>query len=140
MLDKYILFLITLLSLNVSAQFGNLKKTSNNELVWEKIYGEHLEIESQKINFTGGRFKDPLYIRDLVSAELVVKHKDNKTRLYVKNILSDSDMFGIMDISAVVINQRKGTWKNFFFKRKDAELLNSRIEKSIQSLIEESSW
>jgi hypothetical protein len=139
MLDKYILFLITLLSLNVSAQFGNLKKSSNNELVWEKIYDEHLEIESQKINFTGGRFKDPIYIRDLVSAELVVKHKDNKTRLYVKNILSDSGL-GIMDISAVVINQRKGTWKKFFLKRKDAELLNSRIEKSIQSLIEESSW
>ena len=139
MLDKYILFLITLLSLNVSAQFGNLKKTSNNELVWEKIYDEHLEIESQKMNFTGGSFKDPIYIRYLVSAELVVKHKDNKTRLYVKNMLSDSGL-GISDISAVVINQRKGTWKNFFLKRKDAELLNSKIEKSIQSLIDESSW
>ena len=53
MFKKYILFLITLLSLNVSAQLGNLKKTANNELVWEKIYDEHLDIDSQTIKFTG---------------------------------------------------------------------------------------
>lgn len=138
MFKKYILFLITLLSLNVSAQLGNLKKTANNELVWEKIYDEHLDIDSKTIKFTGGNNKMPLYIRDLFSAELVVKHKDNKTRLYVKNILSST--FGVSDISSTVINQKKGTWKKFFLKRKDAELLNFYIEKSINSLIEESSW
>ena len=116
MFKKYILFLITLLNLNVSAQLGNLKKTANNELVWEKIYDEHLDIDSQTIKFTGGNNKMPLYIRDLFSAELVVKHKDNKTRLYVKNILSST--FGVSDISSTVINQKKGTWKNFFLKNK----------------------
>tara|TARA_B110000971_G_scaffold203205_1_gene223573 strand:+ start:411 stop:830 length:420 start_codon:yes stop_codon:yes gene_type:complete len=139
MFRKYIPFIIALLSFNVSAQLGNLKKTSNNELVWEKIYDEHLDIESQTINFTGGRFKDPLYIRYLVSAELVVKHKDGKTRLYVKNILTD--VFNeIDDISGIAINQRKGTWKKSFLKRDDAKLLNKYLEKSILSLIDESDW
>ena len=53
---------------------GNFKITSNNELVWEKILDEKIDIESQIITLQKTT-KKVIYLRDIHSAELNVQHK-----------------------------------------------------------------
>ena len=95
----------------VSFGQGNFKITSNNSLVWEKVVGKKIEIESQTINLNSTS-KKAIYLRDIHSAELVVQHKGDRTRLYVKNIKSESFDDEIDLIDDIVIN-KKGSLKSF---------------------------
>ena len=135
---KNILFTLALLvSFNSFGQ-GNFKITSNNSLVWEKVVGKKIEIESQTINLNSTS-KKAIYLRDIHSAELIVQHKGDRTRLYVKNIKSESYDDEIDLIDKVVIN-KKGEFKKFFISREDYKILEESINNAIDSLIEESNW
>ena len=135
---KNILFILALLvSFNSFGQ-GNFKITSNNSLVWEKVVGKKIEIESQTINLNSTS-KKAIYLRDIHSAELIVQHKGDRTRLYVKNIKSESYDDEIDLIDKVVIN-KKGEFKKFFISREDYKILEESINNAIDSLIEESNW
>ena len=138
-MKKILLLLFVASILQVNAQ-SNFKINSNNELVWSKVYDSHIDIQSQEINLVNKKKGVAIYLRDIHSADLVVQHKDNKTRFLVKNIKS----FGSMDnepsnVNGIVINQKKGEYKKFFIKR-DSSILNDLIEQSIKSLIEDISW
>ena len=101
---KKLLFLL-LIPL-VSFGQGNFKITSNNELVWEKIIDEDIKIESQDINLKSTTNK-VIYLRDINSAELIVQHKNGKTRFYVKNIKSKTSLdYEPDNIDGVVINKK----------------------------------
>ena len=118
---------------------GNFKITSNNELVWEKIVDEDIKIESQEINLQSTT-KKVIYLRDIKSAELIVQHKNGKTRFYVKNIKSKTPLDDEPEnIDGTVIN-KKGVFKKFFISRGDYKFLEESINKSIESLIEENNW
>ena len=118
---------------------SNFKITSNNEFVWEKIVDEKISIESQTINLKSTT-KKVIYLRDIHSAELTVQHKENRTRLYVKNIKSKSALDDDSEnIDGIVIN-KKGEFKKFFISRGDYKFLEESINKSIESLIEENNW
>lgn len=134
---KKLLFLL-LIPL-VSFGQGNFKITSNNELVWEKIIDEDIKIESQEINLQSTT-KKVIYLRDIKSAELIVQHKNGKTRFYVKNIKSKTPLDDEPDnIDGTVIN-KKGLFRKFFISRGDYKFLEESINKSIESLIEENNW
>lgn len=140
---------ILLISFTASAQLGNLKKTSNDKLVWSKIYDEVLGIESQEIDLTGpSKFNSPIYMRDLKQAKMTVEVQDGKTRVYISNIMMASiigtslrvlDSPVLEDISPVVISKRKGAFKKFFIKR-DAKTVDSIISRAVRSVIEERTW
>lgn len=113
---------------------------SNNDLTWSKVYDSHIDIESQLINLSNQKSGVAIYIRDIHSADLVVQHKDDKTRLLVKNIKS----FTALDdepslINKTVINTKKGEYRKFFLNR-DSKVLNEIIERAVKSIIDESSW
>ena len=134
---KKLLFLL-LIPL-VSFGQGNFKITSNNELVWEKIIDEDIKIESQDINLKSTTNK-VIYLRDINSAELIVQHKNGKTRFYVKNIKSKTSLdYEPDNIDGVVIN-KKGEFRKFFVSRGDYKFLEESINNAINSLIEENSW
>ena len=135
---KNILFTLALLVSFSSSGQGNFKITSNNSLVWEKVVGKKIEIESQTINLNSTS-KKAIYLRDIHSAELIVQHKGDRTRLYVKNIKSESYDDEIDLIDKVVIN-KKGEFKKFFISREDYKILEESINNAIDSLIEESNW
>ena len=123
----------------VSFGQGNFKITSNNELVWEKIIDEDIKIESQDINLKSTTNK-VIYLRDINSAELIVQHKNGKTRFYVKNIKSKTSLdYEPDNIDGVVIN-KKGEFRKFFVSRGDYKFLEESINNAINSLIEENSW
>ena len=133
--------LILLLLFIPLVSFGqaNFKITSNNELVWEKILDEKIDIESQIITLQQTT-KKAIYLRDIHSAELTVQHKGNRTRLYVKNIKSKTPLDDEPEnINGIVIN-KKGVFKKFFISRGDYKFLEESINKSIESLIEENNW
>lgn len=121
--------LLLVISFTASAQIGNFKKTSNDKLVWVKIYNEVLDIESQTIELSGpSKFNSPIYMRDLKEAKMTVEVKDGKTRVYISNIMmaniigSDLRVLNVPnleDISPVVISKRKGAFRKDvnFFKR-----------------------
>lgn len=70
---KKLLFLSAFLIFACSYGQGNFRITSNNELVWEKILDENIEIESQTISLKSTS-KKVAYLRDIQSAELIVQH------------------------------------------------------------------
>ena len=136
---KNLLFLFALLVFASSYGQGNFKITSNNELVWEKIIDENIEIKSQTISLksTSNRVA---YLRDIKSAELFVEHKEERTRLYVKNIKQKSfDIDREENVEDIVIN-KKGVFRNFFISKGDYKFLEQSINNAINSLIEESKW
>ena len=113
---------------------------SNNELTWSKVYDSHIDIESQLINLSNQKSGVAIYIRDIHSADLVVHHKDDKTRLLVKNIKSFTSLDDEPSlINKTVINTNKGEYRKFFLKR-DSKVLNEIIERAVNSIIDESSW
>ncbi len=126
-------------SAKLNAQI-NFKINSNNELVWSKVYDSHTDIQSQEINLVNNKKGVAIYLRDIHSADLIVQHRANQTRVLVKNIKS----FGAMDnepssVNRNIINSKKGEFRKFFLKR-DIEILNDIIERSVTSLLEENSW
>ena len=102
---KKLLLLSALLIFACSYGQGNFRITSNNELVWEKILDENIEIESQTISLKSTSKKVP-YLRDIQSAELIVQHNGERTRLYVKNIKQKSfDIDREENVEDIVINK-----------------------------------
>ena len=109
---KNLLFLFALLVFASSYGQGNFEITSNNELVWEKIIDENIEIKSQTISLKSTSNR-AAYLRDIKSAELFVEHKGERTRLYVKNIKQKSfDIDREENVEDIVI--KKGVFRNFF--------------------------
>jgi hypothetical protein len=107
--------------------------------VWEKILNEHIEIESQTISLKSTS-KSAVYLRNKLSAELIVQHKGERTRLYVKNIKRRTfDIDAEEDVEDIVIN-KKGVFKEFFISRGDYKFLEQSINNAINSLIEENNW
>lgn len=135
---KNLLFLFALLVFASSYGQGNFKMTSNNELVWEKIIDENIEIKSQTISLKSTSNR-AAYLRDIKSAELFVEHKGERTRLYVKNIKQKSfDIDREENVEDIVI--KKGVFRNFFISKGDYKFLEQSINNAINSLIEESKW
>ena len=136
-MKKILFFLLIPL---ISFSQGNFKITSNSELVWEKIIDEDIKIESQEINLQSTT-KQAIYLRDIKSAELIVQHKNGKTRFYVKNIKSKTPLDDEPDnIDGVVINKKKRVFRKFFISRGDYKFLEESINNAINSLIEENAW
>ena len=136
---KKLLLLSALLILACSYGQGNFRITSNNELVWEKILDENIEIESQTISLKSTS-KKTVYLRDIKSAELIVQHNGERTRLYVKNIKQKSfDVDREENVEDIVIN-KKGVFRKFFISRGDYKFLEESINNAINSLIEENDW
>lgn len=135
---KNLLFLFALLVFASSYGQGNFKITSNNELVWEKIIDENIEIKSQTISLKSTSNR-AAYLRDIKSAELFVEHKGERTRLYVKNIKQKSfDIDREENVEDIII--KKGVFRNFFISKGDYKFLEQSINNAINSLIEESKW
>lgn len=136
---RKLLLLSALLTLSFSYGQGYFKITSNNELVWEKILDENIEIESQTISLKSIS-KSRAYLRNIHSADLIVQHKGERTRFYVKNIKQRTyDIDREEDVENIVINN-KGTFRKFFISRGDYKFLEQSINNAINSLIEESNW
>jgi hypothetical protein len=136
---RKLLLLSALLTLSFSYGQGYFKITSNNELVWEKILDENIEIESQTISLKSTS-KSAAYLRNIRSAELIVQHKGERTRLYIKNIKQRTyDIDREEDVENIVIN-KKGAFKKFFISRGDYKFLEQSINNAINSLIEENNW
>jgi hypothetical protein len=136
---KKLLLLSALLIFACSYGQGKFKITSNNELVWEKILNENIEIESQTISLKSTS-KSVVYLRNNLSAELIVQHKGERTRLYVKNIKRRTfDIDAEEYIEDIVIN-KKGVFKKFFISRGDYKFLEQAINNAINSLIEENNY
>jgi hypothetical protein len=136
---RKLLLLSALLTLSFSYGQGYFKITSNNELVWEKILDENIEIESQTISLKSTS-KSAAYLRNIRSAELIVQHKGERTRLYIKNIKQRTyDIDREEDVENIVIN-KKGAFKKFFISRGDYKFLEQSINNAINALIEENNW
>lgn len=137
-MKKFGIIIFILFGLNANSQ-NPFSINANNQLVWTKIYNEILEIESQEIKLTTTKRTLAIYLRDIHSANMIVQKKGNKTRVLVKEIKSftplDNEPEGI-DMN--VING-KGEFRKFFIRR-DLEILNEIIERSVNSIIEESNW
>tara|TARA_B100001057_G_C22508977_1_gene817119 strand:+ start:342 stop:755 length:414 start_codon:yes stop_codon:yes gene_type:complete len=119
---------------------GNFKITSNKELVWEKILDYLIDIEPQTITLQQTT-KKVIYLRDIHSAELTIQVKGNRTRLYVKNIKSQTALDDEpQNIDDVVINKKKGQFRKFFVSREDYKFLEESINNAINSLIDENNW
>ena len=84
---KKILFtLLVSLPIVSFAQGIPFKVTSNLELVWSKEYDGELDITSSQINLNNTEKGVAIYLRDIHSAEMIVKKGDGKTRVIVRNI------------------------------------------------------
>jgi hypothetical protein len=136
---KKLLLLSVLLIFAFSYGQGNFKITSNDELVWEKILNENIEIDSQTISLKSTS-KSVVYLRNNLSAELIVQHKGERTRLYVKNIKRRTfDIDAEEDVEDIVIN-KKGVFRKFFISRGHYKFLEQSINNAINSLIEENNY
>ena len=148
-IKKIITTLVLLIGFTASSQAGNFKKTSNDKLVWIKIYDKVLGIESQTIDLTApSSFNTAIYLKTIRNARMTVEVKDGKTRIYIDRIMNGNiigtnltilDSPVLEDISPVVISGKKGAVKKFFIKR-DAKKLDKIITNAIDSLIEEGQW
>ncbi len=143
---KKLLWLLFFVSGLVHGQFP-FTINSNYELIWTKTYDSHIDVDSQEIKLTVGtntfynQWNIAIYLRDLQSADLVVQHKDGKTRFLVKNIKSLTK-FTAFDTEPELINDvviKKGEFRKLFLKR-DSRILNEIIERAVKSIIEENSW
>jgi hypothetical protein len=107
--------------------------------VWEKILNENIEIDSQTISLKSTS-KSVVYLRNNLSAELIVQHKGERTRLYVKNIKRRTfDIDAEEDVEDIVIN-KKGVFRKFFISRGHYKFLEQSINNAINSLIEENNY
>ena len=148
-IKKIITTLVLLIGFTASSQAGNFKKTSNNKLVWVKIYDKVLDIESQTIDLTApSSFNTAIYLKTIKNARMTVEVKEGRTRIYIDRIMNGNiigtnlrilDSPVLEDISPVVISGKKGAFKKFFIKR-DAKKLDKIISNAIDSLIEEGQW
>ena len=125
-------------------------KIDNGEIIWQKIYDDSLNITSQDLVLKpiGLPFSTTIYLKQVSKAKLIVNHKDNRTRLTVRDIASiDNEVVTVYGVStnpnkptyAHEIYARKGAFSKKFVK-KDGKILNDIILKEINSLISNDDW
>jgi len=150
-MKKLILLLIPLVSFGQTV-VGDFKIV-DGEIIWQKIYQERLEIESQEIKLkaTGlPSFTTTFFLQNLEGATLVAEHKDERTRITIKDIYSiDNTSISIGGVSTnpdkptyaqeIYVKNKKGVFKTLFLK-KDGKILNDIILKEIKSLTQVDDW
>tara|TARA_R100001480_G_scaffold36892_2_gene49617 strand:+ start:600 stop:1076 length:477 start_codon:yes stop_codon:yes gene_type:complete len=140
-----LLLFIPLVSFSQTA-LGDFKIV-DGEIVWQKVYKEKLEIESQDITLkaTGlPKLTTTIWLQNMEGAKLIAEHKDGRTRVTIKDIYSiDGASYEVYNVSTnpnkptyaheIYVKNRKGVFKNIFLK-KDGKLLNDIIIKEIKNL------
>lgn len=146
---KQLILIITFIPTVIYSQieFKNFKIIKPN-VVWQKIYNDSLPLQSQEIKLRAiglPVMTTTFWLSDIDGANLVVEHKEGRTRLTVKEIYSISST--AMNFGSVQENvkkeyleeyylNRKGEFKKLFI-RKDGKLINEIIESAINGLIEQ---
>jgi hypothetical protein len=122
-------------------QLNNFYKNSNNEVYWAKVYNENLDLPDCTLQLKCKRKRMVIYVRDMFSAEMTVQHKDGKTRLLCRKIISLSargtNMENANDLSDIALDS-DGNFKNQFSST--SMFVNEMIEAAIDGKIEELSW
>tara|TARA_B100001057_G_scaffold192571_1_gene193488 strand:- start:498 stop:962 length:465 start_codon:yes stop_codon:yes gene_type:complete len=126
-------------------EIGNFK-IKDGRLIWQKVYDENLNLESQdlKLRAVGlPKMTTTFFIQDISGAKLKVQKKDGRTRLTVSEMISTpsakintgyveetgKDMYA----EDFYVN-RKGIFKKLFIK-KDAEIIHNIILGEITRLL-----
>ena len=149
---KKLIFLLLPLFAFSQTVIGDFKIT-DGEIIWQKVYDEGLEIESQEIKLkaTGlPRMTTTFFLQNLEGATLVAEHKDGRTRVTIKDIYSiDGTTLTIGGVSTnpdkpiyaheIYVKNKKGVFKPLFLK-KDGKILNDIILKEIKSLTQDDNW
>ena len=136
-----LLLFIPLISFSQTA-LGDFKIV-DGEIIWQKVYEEKIEIESQDIilKATGyPRMTTTMWLKDLQGAKLIAEHKDGRTRITIKDIYSiDGESYDSTNPNKPTyahepyVKHKKGVFKNRFIQ-KDGKLLNDIILKEIKNL------
>ena len=128
-------------------EFGNFK-IENGLIMWQKVYEEDLNLESQKLSLQPiglPTLTTKIWLQTLYGAELVVEKKDGRTRVTVKKIFAVSNrkpLFGSVEenvttptyIEDVYVKKKNGEFRPLFL-RKDGDLINTIIEREINALL-----
>ena len=127
-------------------EFGNFK-IENGLIMWQKVYEEDLNLESQKLSLQAiglPTMTTTNWLQDISGAELVVEKKDGRTRVTVKKIFAVSSVkldFGNVEqnvtptyIEDVYVKKKNGEFRPLFL-RKDGDLINTIIEREINALL-----
>ena len=135
-MKKILLTLLVSLPIISFAQGIPFKVTSNLELVWSKEYDGELNITSSQINLNNTEKGVAIYLRDIHSAEMIVKKGDGKTRVIVRNIraMTALDSQPAL-VNGLVVNKDTKALDPKFLSR-DARTLANIIERAIQGEIE----
>ena len=136
-MKKLLLTLLVSLPIISFSQGIPFKVTSNLELVWSKEYDGELNITSGQINLKSVEKGVDIYIRDLVSAEMIVKKLNGKTRVIVRKIKTFNSVLDPQPVLVgdVVIDNNTKSLKPKFLS-KGARTLANIIERAIQGEIE----
>lgn len=123
-------------------EFGNFK-IENGLIMWQKVYEEDLNLESQKLSLQAidlPTMTTNQWLKDISGAELVVEKKDGRTRVTVKKIFAVSSytLEGInvtpTYIEEIYVKKKNGEFRPLFLK-KDGDLINTIIEREINALL-----
>ena len=127
-------------------EIGNFK-IKDGQVIWQKVYEEDLQIESQKLKLQAiglPVMTTTFWLTDISGADLVVEKKDGRTRLTVRKIYSISSVsITIGDVQEnvtptyleeIYVKKKNGEFRNSFIK-KDGKLINDIIEREINALL-----
>lgn len=127
-------------------EIGNFK-IKDGQVIWQKVYEEDLQIESQKLKLQAiglPVMTTTIWLRDISGADLIVEKKDGRTRLTVRKIYSISSVsITIGDVQEnvtptyleeIYVKKKNGEFRNSFIK-KDGKLINDIIEREINALL-----
>lgn len=122
-------------------------KIKDGQVIWQKVYEEDLQIESQKLKLQAiglPVMTTTFWLTDISGADLVVEKKDGRTRLTVRKIHSISSVSISLDnvhqnvtptyLGEIYLKKKNGEFRNSFIK-KDGKLINDIIEREINALI-----
>ena len=153
-MKELILLLIFSTTLVAQTEVGNFKIV-DEEIIWQKVYEEDLQIESQDIELRAvglPTMTTTFWLTDIAGAKMKVQKKEGRTRITISEIYSISSIklnFGGVEenvkpdyATSIYYNRRKGVFKKLF-TRKDSKLINGIIEKSIDKLLpkeEQDDW
>ena len=135
-MKKLLLTLLVSLPIISFAQGIPFKVTSNLELVWSKEYDGELDITSSQINLNNTDKGVAIYLRDIHSAEMIVKKANGVTRVIVTNIRALTGIDSQPElINGQAVNKETKTLDTKFLS-KDARILANIFERAIQGEIE----
>ena len=120
-------------------------KVENSQIIWQKIYDEDLDIESQEIKLQAidlPTMTTTFWLSDISGADMKVEKKDGRTRITLSKIFSVSST--TMNFGSVLQNPKptyaekvylkKGEFKRLFIK-KDGALIEEIILREIKALL-----